>query len=324
MVASPTRQAVVVTRAADRGRARLPDETGRVERDGVRVAWERYGTGDPTILLLPTWSIVPARHWKAQVPFLARRQRVLTFDGRGSGGSDRPVGAEAYGDTEFVADAVAVLDAAGVERAVVAGLSMGAGYAIRLAAEHPDRVLGAVLIGTALPAPSDPAAEGGERHDEFEDEPPSDEGWDLYNKHAWRRDWPRFAEFFAGRIFSEPHSTKQREDVVEWMLDADPERIIDIERAPLFAGAFEHARAAGESPAMPFARRVRCPCLMIHGTDDAIIGFRHVAAIAHALRATLIAVEGGGHGLQGRYPVLVNRLIAGFADAVAGTPVGRA
>jgi pimeloyl-ACP methyl ester carboxylesterase len=272
---------------------------------------------------MPTWTIIPSRHWKLQVPFLARRFRVLTFDGRGIGKSDRPVGAAAYADTEYVADAVAVLDAAGVDRAVVCGLSMGAGYALRLAADHPSRVLGLVLIGTALPfgrpepgvaseAEAGPAATDEDRHDAFEDEPPTNEGWDLYNAHAWRRDWPRFADFFAGRIFSEPHSTKAIDDTVEWMLEADPERVIDTEHGPLFDGG----------SATPFLDRVRCPSLVIHGTDDAIIGFRHLPPVAEALGARLVAVEGGGHGLQGRQPVLVNRLIAGFAGQVAGTGSG--
>jgi pimeloyl-ACP methyl ester carboxylesterase len=72
----------------------------------------------------------------------------VTFDGRGNGRSDRPTNTAAYADTEFVGDAVAVLDEVGVDRAVIAGLSMGAGYALHMAADHPDRVLGAVFIGS--------------------------------------------------------------------------------------------------------------------------------------------------------------------------------
>src|SRR5205807_7122961 len=50
-------------------RARYPDQTGYVERDGVRVFYEVYGGGEPTVLLLPTWSIVHSRVWKAQIPY---------------------------------------------------------------------------------------------------------------------------------------------------------------------------------------------------------------------------------------------------------------
>ena len=80
----------------EQSRAAYPDRTGFVERDGVRSFYEVYGEGEPTVLLMPTWSIVHSRHWKMQIPFLARHSRVVTFDGRGNGRSDRPVDVEAY------------------------------------------------------------------------------------------------------------------------------------------------------------------------------------------------------------------------------------
>ena len=98
---------------ATQTRAHLPDAEGAVERDGVRVCWERHGDGDPTLLLLPAWSIVHSRLWKTQVPYLARHYRVVTFDGRGNGRSDRPPAAGAYDDEQYVADALAVLEGAG-------------------------------------------------------------------------------------------------------------------------------------------------------------------------------------------------------------------
>jgi pimeloyl-ACP methyl ester carboxylesterase len=124
----------------EQSRARYPDEQGYVERDGVRVFYEVYGTGDTTILLLPTWSIIHSRLWKAQIPYLARHFRVVTFDGRGNGRSDRPVGAEAYRTSEFADDALMVMDATGTERAVLVALSSGALWATVLAADHPERV----------------------------------------------------------------------------------------------------------------------------------------------------------------------------------------
>ena len=88
-----------------------PSSDGYVERGGVRVHYEVYGSGEPTVLLLPTWSIIHSRHWKMQIPYLARHCRVLTFDGRGNGRSDRPDVSEAYDEREFAADALAVMDA---------------------------------------------------------------------------------------------------------------------------------------------------------------------------------------------------------------------
>ena len=58
-------------------RALTPDHDGTATRDGVRLAYEVFGADhDPTVLLLPTWSIIPSRFWKAQVPYLARHHRV--------------------------------------------------------------------------------------------------------------------------------------------------------------------------------------------------------------------------------------------------------
>ena len=51
-------------------RARYPDVEGHVKRAGVRVFYEVYGECEPTVLLLPTWSIVHSRHWKGQIPYL--------------------------------------------------------------------------------------------------------------------------------------------------------------------------------------------------------------------------------------------------------------
>src|SRR5438132_5218556 len=107
-------------------RARYPDSEGYVERDGVRVHYEVFGSGEPTVLLLPTWSIVHSRIWKMQVPYLARHCRVLTFDGRGNGLSDRPGEPDAYAEEEFAADALAVLDATDTATAFVVGFSMRA------------------------------------------------------------------------------------------------------------------------------------------------------------------------------------------------------
>ncbi len=131
-------------------RAAEPETAGYVERDGVKLHWEQFGDGEPTILLLPTWSIAHSRHWKFQVPYLARHYRVITFDGRGSGLSDRPTEPSAYSYLEFAADALAVMDVTETDRAVLAGLSLGAVWSLVLAADEPERVLGVVCFGPAL------------------------------------------------------------------------------------------------------------------------------------------------------------------------------
>ena len=82
--------------AREQTRARYPDRDGCIESGGVRVFYEVYGAGEPSVLLLPTWEIVHSRAWKCQVPYFARHGRVVTFDRRGNGRSSRPREVPAY------------------------------------------------------------------------------------------------------------------------------------------------------------------------------------------------------------------------------------
>src|SRR6267154_1649819 len=168
-------------------RARLPDESGYVVNSGVRIHYEAHGTGQPTILLLPTWAIVDSRHWKMQVPFLARNYRVITFDPRGNGRSDRPADPAAYADAAFASDIGAVLDATGTERAVLGAFCSGFPWALLFAAAHPQRVSGLIAIGPTLPVP--PASPWAPDEDSFDDVMDTTEGWAKENRHHWQRDW---------------------------------------------------------------------------------------------------------------------------------------
>jgi pimeloyl-ACP methyl ester carboxylesterase len=287
----------------EQARARYPDTTGFVERDGVRIFYEVYGSGEPTILLLPTWSIIHSRFWKMQIPYLARRYRVITFDGRGNGRSDRPTSAEAYAQTEFAADALAVMDATSTRRAVLGALSMGAGRALLLASEHPDRVAGAIFIGPSLHLePPNP----GER-DTFMDHLPTDLGWSMYNAQYWRRDYRGFLEFFFGKCLTEPHSTKPIEDMVGWGLETDPETLILTHIAP---------GIGDRDDILARIERMRCPVLVIHGREDAIRPHDHAEELARASGGRLITIEGGGHIPNGRDPVKVNLAIRDFVESV--------
>ena len=98
--------------------AREPDAEGYVDRGGVKLDYGVFGDGAPTLLLLPTWTIIHARFWKAQVPYLARHYRVVTYDGPGNGRSDRPLDAGPYGHGEQARAAAAVLDATATGAAV--------------------------------------------------------------------------------------------------------------------------------------------------------------------------------------------------------------
>jgi len=283
-------------------RARYPDEEGYVERDGVRLFYEVYGSGEPTVLLLPTWSIVHSRVWKMQIPYLARHCRVLTFDGRGNGRSDRPHQPEAYEETEFAADALAVMDATGTERAVLVSLSRGAERSLLLGADQPERVEGMVFIAPALPLP--PVPHRAQAAQEFNERREAYGGWEKWNRHHWLEDYEDFLEFFFSQVFTEPHSTKQHEDALGWGRETDPETLVATQLAP---------RLPDEESVRELVSRIPCPVLVIHGMADAVRPHASGARLAELAGGTLAILEGSGHFPHARDPVKVNLLIRDFA-----------
>jgi len=291
-------------------RAREPDRDGFAERDGVKLAYEVFGDepGRPTVVLLPTWQIVHSRHWKAQVPYLARRFRVVTFDGRGSGRSSRPSGAAAYTDLECAADVVTVLDATGTDRAVLVALSCGSTWAIHTAADHPDRVDGIVALapscGLDVAQPHREAYAWDGVYD-------TADGWAKYNRRYWLDgDYDDFVRWFFGRMFSEPHSTKQIEDVVGWGHEIEPATLADATAGRL---GCDGAVCASVEEA---CGRVRCPVLVAHGDDDRIRTDAVGRRLAELTGGSFVSLVGSGHGPHARDPVRVNALVRDFVDRV--------
>jgi pimeloyl-ACP methyl ester carboxylesterase len=285
-------------------RARYPDSDGLLVRDGVEIRYERYGDGWPAILLLPAWSLVHSRQWKMQIPYLARHFTLVCFDGRGSGGSGRPADPGAYSDAAFVLDALAVMDAAGIDSAVLVSVSRGALWALRLCAEQPDRVLGSVFIAPSAPLVPPLAERQVQRFDEVIDDPA---GWQTYNAHYWKTRYPEFVTFFVGRMFTEPHSTKQIEDVTGWALETDGETLAAADRAPGLSDAAATRRLAAQ---------LACPVLVMHGTRDAVRAYAGGEALADCTGGALVTLAGAGHFPHARDPVRVNLLIKQFADRV--------
>ncbi len=288
-------------------RAMQPEAAGIVRRDGIDIAWENFGQGEIPLVLLPTWSIIPSRFWKLQVPYLARHHRVVTFDGRGTGRSSRPMGAEAYTHRQFTADTLAVLDELEIDRAVLVSFSRGTLWGLQLAADHPERVAGLVAIASAVPLGPPPP---GRRMHPFEETLDTYEGWSKYNAQYWKEDFEDFLQFFFGKIFTEPHSTKQIEDCVAWGLEGDPLMLADTHRALVD----DDDRAA--FPAL--CKQVVCPVLVVHGDEDAVRSHKSGVALADAVGGRLVTVVGGGHAPHIREPVFVNRLIDEFAHTATG------
>ena len=238
-------------------RAVEPSKSGTVERDGLHIAYEVFGDGETTVVFTID-NIVESRAWKAQVPWLSRRARVITIDPRGNGKSDRTTDPAQLGDRVNTADMLAVMDELGVESAVLAGVCNAAWWSLLVAAEHPDRVRGLVLAPPTAPflVPPHPW-----RTQYPDDEiPGTDEGWAKLTHHHMLRDWRGTVEFFFGEIVSEPHSSKVIEDCVGWALQTDPQ--------VMCAEDWSAVGVEDRDGTLDVLGRVRCPSLVIYGDED--------------------------------------------------------
>jgi pimeloyl-ACP methyl ester carboxylesterase/spore coat polysaccharide biosynthesis predicted glycosyltransferase SpsG len=276
-------------------RARDPDHEGFVESQGARIAWEVYGSGDRTVVLVPGWQIVHSRMWKMQIPYLARYFRVVAYDPSGNGRSDRPPGD--YSIERATTEVLAVMDATQSARASLVCHSRGAWYGALVARRHPERVDRLVLIGTAI-------AEGPrvprmfERQERYE-------GWERLNAHYMCEHYREFLEFFFSEAYPEPHSTKPREDGVAWGLETTPGVAIDA------IGGARPREPVGEVLA-----GIRAPVLIVHGTADNVRPLALAERVHGAIAgSTLLTFEESGHCPHVRDPVPFNVAVRDFLGA---------
>jgi pimeloyl-ACP methyl ester carboxylesterase len=296
-------------------RARTADAEGVIEHQGVKIHYEIYGDRGPTILLMPTWTIVHKRSWKMQVPYLARHFRVVTYDGPGNGASDRPTDPAAYGQAAQMAYTLAVLDATGTERAVVVALSRAANWALELAADHPHRVHGTFLIAPSVMLTDRPRS--GRVRSVWAADPPDlapsrvprlgtdpDSDWAKYNRAYLHEHWDDFLWFFFGQCFSERHSTKAIDDAVSWGRETTPE----VLAADVTSGRPDQAAIED------WCARITSPLVTIHGDDDHVVPLRVSELVAERTGGELVTLAGSGHLPMARDPIPVNVLIRDFAE----------
>ncbi|MGA7294615.1 MAG: alpha/beta fold hydrolase [Terriglobales bacterium] len=121
-----------------------------VDCQGTKIYWDERGQGPPLLLIMGL--AYPSALWHRTRPVLAQHYRTIAFDNRGVGLSDVPPGP--YSIATMASDAAAVLDAAGVDRANVFGVSMGGMIAQEFALQYPSRTLSLILGCTSPGGPS--------------------------------------------------------------------------------------------------------------------------------------------------------------------------
>lgn len=266
------------------------DETGFANSAGVRIAWRRYGSGPDTILFIPTWNFVDSRVLRPEVDGLRDRFRVLTYDARGSGESDRP--SRGYRFADHLEDAVAVLDATKTTAGSVVATSAGTHVAALLAQRHPERVRRLVLIAPPMDVPSDDRPDPSARKESGA--PPPD----------WRTDWSAYVPWFISTVFPEPGSETTINEIVEIALGADHAMLLQQSTEFDWDEAPRHLD------------EVRCPTLVIHGTDDKTLDVDSVKAVASSIPgAELALLDGLGHRPDISRPAIVNPLLGDFLGA---------
>jgi pimeloyl-ACP methyl ester carboxylesterase len=119
-----------------------------LDRDGVRVYYECHGGGAGTPLLLTHGYSLSSRTWEHNLPAIGAGRTVITWDIRGHGRSDAAEDPAYYSAELSVGDMAAVLDAAGVGRAAVGGLSLGGFLSLEFYLRHPERVAALLLFDT--------------------------------------------------------------------------------------------------------------------------------------------------------------------------------
>lgn len=249
--------------------------------DETRIAWYRYGSGDRAILFVPTWNIVDSRVIGHQVAALERAATVVTYDPRGAGASDRPP--SGYDFPLHAADAVAVMDATGMERAAVVTASRGMNAAILVAVSEPRRVERIAVVAPYMRLEPDPA-------------PPS-----PARLASLRTDWAGFMVPFMNGVFSEPESAEVIDQMIGIGMEASPEVVVTQE-----------VELDWRRPASLLGS-VGCPTLVVHGDEDAAIPVPDVQAIVDAIpNARLELIRGGGHRPDIRSPDIVNPLLLDF------------
>jgi pimeloyl-ACP methyl ester carboxylesterase len=230
---------------------------------------------------VPTWNIVDARVVGHQVAALQSHATVLTYDPRGAGASDRPE--RGYDFPLHAADALAVLEANGIERAALVTASRGMNVAVLLTTDDPERFDRVVAIAPYMQLEAEPA-------------PPSP-GW----LESLRTDWAGFIVPFMHQVFTEPDSAEVTAEMIAIGLEASPE-----------VAVIQELELDWQRPTRLLGQ-VACPTLIVHGEADAPVPVEHAESIAAELpNARLKLIPDGGHRPDIRSPELVNPLLLDF------------
>jgi pimeloyl-ACP methyl ester carboxylesterase len=251
-----------------------------VPANGIDLCVETFGERTDPPLLLIAGGASAMDWWEDE---FCRRlgaggRFVIRYDHRDTGRSTSfPAGAPPYSHVDLTNDALGLLDALGVTRAHIVGLSLGGGVAQRIAVEHPDRLLSLTLMSTS----PGPAAEA-EDAEPVETEPAEAVDW------SDRR-------VAVGHLVADIRDCGGPFTADEPHLRRLAERVFDRTR-DMAASQINHWLAGGGPPIRAGLRTISAPTLILHGTVDPLIAMDDAEALAREIPgARLVKLEGIGH-----------------------------
>ena len=275
----------------------------KARNGAVEIEYESFGDpAAPAILLINGLGSQMTRWPEAFCARLtAKGYRALRFDNRDTGRSTWFQEGDRYALSDMAADAIAVLDAAGVNQAHVAGVSMGGMITQAVAIEHPDRVLSitSIMSATGAPGTLDPKPEAGSTLTAVPPNPQTD-----------------YEGFLAHMVAS---AVTIGSPGYPWPEGALRQRAID-----------EHARAfnpTGSTRQMGAIRgdgdrterlgKLSVPAVVLHGADDPLVQLKGGEATAAAIPgAELRVIPGMGHDLPpALYDIVADAILAAAAKA---------
>jgi 3-oxoadipate enol-lactonase len=265
--------------------------------DGVDIDYRLTGpAGSPTVVLIHG-GLIHSVAWERQVPFLAGRWQVLTYDVRGYGASGRPTHSASYSVERSAADAGQLLVGLGLGPAHLVGFSQGGMIALRLAADRPELVRSLTLVSSTARLTREQAAVFEARASKVESAGLEDE----VRTHIQRAFSARFVEL-------------NRE------LIASFERMVAANDRIAVAATL---RALANTDLRPALASIRCPTLVLAGSQDAgMPPAVHAAGLFAGIAGARVDVlPGVGHTIPVEDPDGVNRRLLAFFDEVDGKPV---
>lgn len=263
-----------------------------VRANNIEVYYELHGEGQPLVLIsgigYTLWQ------WHRMVPLLAKHFQVIAFDNRGVGQSDKPVGP--YTAQMLAADTAGLLDALGVEKAIIMGHSMGGFIAQALALDFPQKVEKLILCSTNF---------GGPRH-----VPVTSEAMKVLT-NVTADPLTRFRNGLA--VSTAPGWAERNLEVVE-------EWVAWRAANPIEPAAYQAQLAIGLGllpEAAAFENRlgvIQVPTLILFGAHDKVVPPQNAALLAEKIpNSTVVIFPDAGHFFPVEIPEAAAQAVIGFA-----------